>query len=156
MDLSILCFLSNRALPKQDLSIPTSKNWFNMWMSMKKESYHMILSYNLKNTQWNIKLFNYYEIIIKSFSILHTLFNCVLPAIHFANFSIFFPAVLYMLKWLLFSPEVFFDSRLLIKFMLFHKTSVLLLLNFTSDPSFSSFLGDKRQIIIMNKNNKNK
>jgi len=108
---------------------------------------------NLKNTQWNINLFSYYEIIIKSFSILHTLFNCVLPASYFAYF---FPAVLYMLKWLLFSPELFFYSHLFIKFMLFHKTSVFMLVKFTADPSFSSFLGDKRQIIIMNKNNKTK
>ena len=116
MDLSIFCFLSNRAHPKQDLSIPTSKNWFNMWMNMKQESYHMILTYNLKNTQWNINLFNYYEIIIKSFSILHCLFNCVLPAIYF---SCFFPAVFYILKWLLFSPEVFFW------FLSFHKVYVI-------------------------------
>ena len=83
---------------------------------MKQESYHMILTYNLKNTQWNINLFNYYEIIIKSFSILHCLFNCVLPAIYF---SCFFPAVFYILKWLLFSPEVFFW------FLSFHKVYVI-------------------------------
>lgn len=85
-------------------------------MNMKQESYHMILTYNLKNTQWNINLFNYYEIIIKSFSILHCLFNCVLPAIYF---SCFFPAVFYILKWLLFSPEVFFW------FLSFHKVYVI-------------------------------
>ena len=83
----------------------------------------------MKNTQWKINLFDCYEIIIKSFSILHTLFNCVLPAIYFACF---FPAVLYMLKWLLFSPEVFFDSLLFIKIVFsqnfsFHVSEFLLL-----------------------------
>ena len=144
----------SRTSPFQHQKIDLTCEW--VW---RKNYIIWFLVNNLKNTQWNIKLFNYYEIIIKSFSILHTLFNCVLPAIYFANFAIFFPRCLNYIclsDYYSHQNEVFFDSRLLIKFMLFHKTSVFLLLNFTSDPSFSSFLGDKRQIIIMNKNNKNK
>lgn len=79
----------SRTSPFQHQKIDLTCEW--VW---RKNHIIWFLVNNLKNTQWNIKLFNYYEIIIKSFSILHTLFNCVLPAIYFANFAIFFPRCL--------------------------------------------------------------